>query len=181
MRWVLWAALFLVAGCGTPAEPGVDPCTGHEPPQLGQSKDPATVRTIFWLENPSLRRDSACSAGNARVAAMAAQDAPATVVPDARGLRPTSQRRTLTDEQIDRMITFATILGRASGCGFTIDGQMRNLVSWLDQNVSDPAARAAYLDTAGLAFDRAALQQRSGTTGDSCLDVSAGLTGAVLR
>ena len=177
MRAILIVGVLLLAGCGAKAAPGVDPCTGVKPKD-GQADAAAWIRTGLWLENPSLSKDEACEAGDAKLEGFRKQNTEAAATEAA---NPTLQRRNLTNGQIDRMMTFATIIGRASGCGFTTAPQSSNLVAWLTQNVSDPAARDAYLETARIAADRAAVQQRSGATGDSCLDVSAGLTGAVLR
>lgn len=177
MRGILLMCFLLLAGCGAKAAPGVDPCTGIKP-VAGKSDNNAWIRTGHWLEHPNLSKDQACAAGNAELDGYRKQDTEAAATQAA---NPTPQRRSLTNGQIDRMTTFATIIGRANGCGFTTSTQTRNLVTWLTQNVSDPTAREAYLETASIAADLAAAQQRSGATGDSCLDVSAGLKGAVLR
>jgi len=74
-----------------------------------------------------------------------------------------------TDAEIDKMTTYAVILGRATGCGFDVTAASHRVGKWMDQ-VFPPGStdQQVYLPifVDGMAYH--AQQQISGKSPDSC-------------
>lgn len=74
-----------------------------------------------------------------------------------------------TEADVDRMTTYAVILGRAIGCGIGVDAEMRRVGSWMDR-VFPPGSvdQQTFLPifVAGLQYHAEA--QANGNSPDSC-------------
>lgn len=93
----------------------------------------------------------------------------ATDTPATASMKPTETRAVsskggsdLTNAQIDRMITFATMIGRGIGCGINVDAQTHNIAHWLNANVPSGETRRVYVITVEAAVQSAAIEQQSG-------------------
>ena len=181
LRWiVIGCAILTMAACSSGKKPGVDPCTG-----IDASTDPALQagdreilrqtldRQTYWLIHDDLNADRACEAARA--------DDLAKYPVGAQPAAPATRTSQLTDAQIDRMTTFATMIGRGIGCGLDVGSQTRSMGNWLNQNVRDNETRRAYTAVVETAVQTAAVQQAGGQTPDTCAAVESGLRGATIR
>jgi len=76
-----------------------------------------------------------------------------------------------SDADIDRLTTYATILGRATACGIDVDGPSRRVGRWID-NTFTGQERAAYLNVFIEGMYWNAQRQASGQSPDTCADVT---------
>lgn len=88
---------------------------------------------------------------------------------------PTAQRkaspksRTVKTSDIDRLTTYATVLGRAIGCGLNVDLEMKRVGRWMDQKFPPGSERQkTYLPIFLDGIKYHAQQQKSGKSPDSC-------------
>ena len=189
MRALIVGTFFtaLLSGCQG-AKPGsVDPCTGRDMVRVGianPSDSQAMLRQSYWQQNPALSKDEACKVG--QLYAVNSQLKHEEYLASATDGAATSKqaqagRASLTDAEINRLVTFSTMVGRALACGENVDSQRNNIGEWLNGKISDPAARGAYTEVAIEAVSKAAMQQRSGLTPDTCEAVQRGFRGARLK
>lgn len=70
---------------------------------------------------------------------------------------------------IDRMTTYATLLGRAIGCGIDVDPEMRRVGRWMDRTFPPGSAKQkTYLPIFMAGIKHHAEEQRAGRSPDSC-------------
>lgn len=72
-----------------------------------------------------------------------------------------------TSAKVDRMTSYATIIGRAIGCGVDTAAQTRRVNLWLDASFT-VEQRKVYLPTFAAGMQTHAQAQRSGRSPDSC-------------
>jgi hypothetical protein len=73
-----------------------------------------------------------------------------------------------TDADVDRMTTYAVILGRAMGCGVSVSGPAGRVGAWMDRifTDNDEKARMVTIFTQGVLHH--ATLQSEGRSPDSC-------------
>lgn len=77
-----------------------------------------------------------------------------------------------TEADIDKMTTYATVLGRAIGCGINTDSAMKRVGRWMDKTFP-PGSRdqQIYLPIFMEGVKHHAEQQRAGSSPDSCSEL----------
>lgn len=71
---------------------------------------------------------------------------------------------------VDRLSTYAVLLGRAVACGVSVDSQSRRVGAWIDRTWFGQERSAMVLAFAA-GMENAAKMQRDGRTPDSCSKV----------
>jgi hypothetical protein len=70
---------------------------------------------------------------------------------------------------IDRMTTYATLLGRAIGCRINVDDEMRKVGKWMDRTFPPGSKeQRIYMPIFLKGLKDSAKQQREGKSPDSC-------------
>ena len=82
----------------------------------------------------------------------------------------------VSDQDIDRLTTYTTILGRATACGINTKKQAERVGKWMDRTFS-PEEKGTYLEIFAIGVSYAAKMQSEGRSPDSCFDVSRTLDG----
>ena len=75
-----------------------------------------------------------------------------------------------TNQDVNNLTTYAVILGRAVGCGFDADNELKSVGSWIDGTFSGEEKKAM-LGIFVTAMQKEAKSQISGTSPDSCSSV----------
>jgi hypothetical protein len=75
-----------------------------------------------------------------------------------------------TDEDVDRLTTYAVVLGRAIACGVDVKDASSRVGSWMDRTFSNKE-KAMYLAIFAEGMKYHAEQQRAGRSPDSCTSV----------
>jgi hypothetical protein len=77
-----------------------------------------------------------------------------------------------SDSDIDKLTTYAVILGRAIGCGINTDYEMRRVGAWMDKKFPPGSSdQKTYLPIFLQGIQYHAKQQSSGNSPDSCPQV----------
>ena len=71
---------------------------------------------------------------------------------------------------IDKLTTYATLIGRGAGCGFNIESEMMSVGRWLDRTFSADE-KSLYLKIFIAGTQYAAEEQAKGKTPDSCSSI----------
>jgi hypothetical protein len=79
-----------------------------------------------------------------------------------------------SDSNIDKLTSYAVILGRASGCGIDVENESRRVGTWIDSNFSSQP-EYLYIFVQGMEYHFK--QQQSGGSPDTCNDVKRVLNG----
>lgn len=74
-------------------------------------------------------------------------------------------------DSIDRMTTYAVVLGRAIGCGMDVSGPSGRVGDWFDSNFPLGPQKVQYLSIMAQGIKHHAEQQRRGNSPDSCSQV----------
>ena len=82
----------------------------------------------------------------------------------------------VSDQDIDRLTTYTTILGRATACGINTKKPVERVGKWIDRTFS-PEEKGTYLEIFAIGVSYAAKMQSEGQSPDSCFDVSRTLKG----
>lgn len=81
-----------------------------------------------------------------------------------------SARSATTDANVDRMTTYAVLLGRAVGCGLDTEAASRRVGAWMDDTFN-VEQRKVYLPIFIFGMTQQAEAQRAGRSPDSCSQV----------
>ena len=81
-----------------------------------------------------------------------------------------------SDQDIDMLTTYTTILGRAAACGIDTKKPGKRVGKWMDRTFS-PEERVTYLKIFAIGVAYAAQMQSEGQSPDSCFDVRRTLDG----
>lgn len=81
-----------------------------------------------------------------------------------------------SDQDIDRLTTYTTILGRAIACGIDIKKPKERVGKWFNRAFS-PDEKETYLEIFATGVAYAAKMQSEGQSPDSCFDVKRTLKG----
>lgn len=73
-------------------------------------------------------------------------------------------------DDVDRISTYAVLLGRAVACGMNVDSPSRRVGAWIDRTWSGKE-KSAMLMAFMAGMENAAKMQRDGRTPDSCSKV----------
>jgi hypothetical protein len=88
------------------------------------------------------------------------------------GLWGGRQSYAASQADIDKLTTYATILGRASACGLESDGPSRRVGAWVDRTFSSGEDRKMAIGIFTQGAQYAAQMQAKGRTPDSCAEVT---------
>lgn len=74
---------------------------------------------------------------------------------------------------VDRLTTYATLLGRAIGCGLQTDQASRDIGGWMDKKFAPGSSdQRTYLPIFMAGVQYHAEQQRNGKSSDTCTEVA---------
>ncbi|WP_302356715.1 hypothetical protein [Alcaligenes sp. YSL9] len=79
------------------------------------------------------------------------------------------QSYAVSDADIDRLTTYAIVLGRAAACGVEVEAESKRVGGWMDRRFSK-SDQQVYLPIFFEGARIAALDQSNGTSPESCSD-----------
>ena len=82
----------------------------------------------------------------------------------------------VSDQDIDSLTTYTTILGRATACSINTKKAAERVGKWMDRTFSSEE-KGTYLEIFAIGVSYAAKMQSEGRSPDSCFDVSRTLKG----
>lgn len=75
-----------------------------------------------------------------------------------------------SDADVNRMTTYAALLGRAQGCGIETYTWRKGVASWMDRTF-DAEIMPSMMEVFAMGFSNEMKAQRAGKTGDLCTNV----------
>jgi len=87
------------------------------------------------------------------------------------GRRPTAQSNAPTSDAVNRMTTYATVLGRAIGCNIDVGTETNKVGAWFDREFPLGKSKPMYLGILAEGMKRNSEMQRQGRSPDSCASI----------